>query len=49
MNTNFNFEFLADRQDVIPVVAKWYFEEWEHKVPGNSIEQTIDLQGLKVQ
>lgn len=37
-----NFEFLADRQDAIPIVARWYFEEWGHKVPGNSIEQTIE-------
>jgi GNAT superfamily N-acetyltransferase len=37
-----NFEFLVDRQDVIPIVAGWYFEEWGHKVPGNSIPQTIE-------
>lgn len=42
MSNNLNFEFLANRQDAIPIVAKWYFEEWGHKVPGNSIEQTID-------
>ncbi len=37
-----NFEFIADRQDAIPIVARWYFEEWGQNVPGNSIEQTID-------
>jgi GNAT superfamily N-acetyltransferase len=37
-----NFEFLADRRDAIPIVAKWYFEEWGYHVPGNSIEQTIN-------
>jgi GNAT superfamily N-acetyltransferase len=37
-----NFEFLVDRQDAIPIVAGWYFEEWGHKVPGNSILQTIE-------
>jgi hypothetical protein len=42
MSGNLNFEFLADRQDAIPVVAKWYFEEWGYNVPGNSIEQSID-------
>ncbi len=36
------FEFLADRQDAIPIVARWYFEEWGHKVSGNSIQQTIE-------
>jgi GNAT superfamily N-acetyltransferase len=37
-----NFEFIADRQDAIPMVARWYFEEWGKNVPGNSIEQTIE-------
>jgi GNAT superfamily N-acetyltransferase len=37
-----NFEFLVDRQDAIPIVAGWYFEEWGHKIPGNSIPQTIE-------
>ena len=36
------FEFLADRQDAIPIVAGWYFEEWGCNIPGNSLEQTID-------
>jgi GNAT superfamily N-acetyltransferase len=36
------FEFLADRKDTIPIVARWYFEEWGYNVPGNSIQQTID-------
>jgi GNAT superfamily N-acetyltransferase len=33
---------MADRQDAIPMVAKWYFEEWGKNVPGNSIKQTIE-------
>ena len=37
-----NFEFLVDRQDAIPIVAGWYFEEWGQKVPGNSIPKTIE-------
>ncbi|MDJ0696734.1 MAG: hypothetical protein QNJ49_16820 [Mastigocoleus sp. MO_167.B18] len=36
-----NFEFLADRTDAIPVVAKWYFDEWGYSVPGNSIQKTV--------
>lgn len=36
-----NFVFLADRQDAIPTVAQWYYEEWG-RVPGNSVEQTIE-------
>ena len=37
-----NFQFLADRQDAIPIVAGWYFEEWGYKIPDNSIQQTIE-------
>lgn len=33
---------MVDRQDAIPIIARWYFEEWGKNVPGNSIEQTID-------
>ncbi|WP_009631591.1 GNAT family N-acetyltransferase [Synechocystis sp. PCC 7509] len=36
-----NFVFLADRQDAISTVAQWYYELWG-KVPGNSVEQTIE-------
>ena len=42
------FEFLADRQDAIPIVAGWYFEEWGCNVPGNSVEQTIDRLNKKL-
>jgi GNAT superfamily N-acetyltransferase len=42
MSNNLKFELLADRQDAIPIVARWYFEEWGSYVPYNSIEQTID-------
>ncbi|MBW4556080.1 MAG: GNAT family N-acetyltransferase [Trichormus sp. ATA11-4-KO1] len=35
------FVFLADRQDAIPTVAQWYYEEWG-RVPDNSVEQTIE-------
>jgi GNAT superfamily N-acetyltransferase len=35
------FVFLADRQDAISTVAKWYYEEWG-KVPGNSVTKTIE-------
>jgi GNAT superfamily N-acetyltransferase len=39
---NLKFEFLVDRQSAIPIVANWYFAEWGHSVPGNSIAKTID-------
>ena len=43
-----NFELLADRQEAIPIVAKWYFEEWGRHIPGNSIEQTIERLNMKL-
>jgi len=36
------FTFLADRADAIPIISKWYFDEWGHLVPGDSIERTRD-------
>ncbi len=36
-----NFVFLADRPDAISTVAQWYYEQWG-RVPGNSVEQTIE-------
>jgi GNAT superfamily N-acetyltransferase len=43
-----NFDLLVDRQDAIPIVAKWYFEEWGYNVSGNSIQQTIDRLNRKL-
>ena len=34
------FTFLADRVDTIPIISKWYFDEWGHLVQGASIERT---------
>ena len=34
------FTFLADRVDAIPIISKWYFDEWGHLVQGASIERT---------
>ncbi|MCB9139113.1 MAG: GNAT family N-acetyltransferase [Caldilineaceae bacterium] len=30
-------QFLADRPEVTPVIAQWYFEEWGRKNPENSV------------
>lgn len=40
-NENLAFVFLADRQEAIPTVAQWYYEEWG-RVPDNSVEKTIE-------
>lgn len=34
-------QFLADRPEAVPTIARWYFDEWGHKEPGNSVEATI--------
>jgi len=36
------FTFLADHVVAIPIISKWYFEEWGHLVQGDSIERTRD-------
>jgi GNAT superfamily N-acetyltransferase len=33
-----NCVLLADRPDAVPVVARWYYEEWGRDVPDNSPE-----------
>ncbi len=35
-------EFLADHPQFIPVLAKWYFDEWGHAFAHNSVQKTID-------
>ena len=35
------FVNLADRRDMIPVVAKWYYDEWGIAQPDNSYEITL--------
>ncbi len=34
------FVFLADRVDAVPVLARWYYDEWGHLRPDNSLERT---------
>jgi len=39
------FQFLADRPDAIPVVARWYFDEWGHLSEGDSLERPCERLG----
>ena len=32
------FEYLADRPEAVPQVARWWFDEWGYLRPGDSIE-----------
>jgi len=36
------FAYLADRVDAVPVVARWYFDEWGDLRPGDSLSRTQD-------
>lgn len=36
-----SFVNLIDRQDMVPVVAKWYYDEWGKSQPDNSYEITL--------
>jgi len=38
--TRIQFQFLADRPDAVPMIARWYFDMWGHKSPDNSVEIT---------
>jgi GNAT superfamily N-acetyltransferase len=35
-----HFELLADRIEAVPIVARWYFDEWGHRVPDSTFEKT---------
>jgi GNAT superfamily N-acetyltransferase len=35
---NLTFEYLADRLEVVPQVARWWFDEWGYLRPDDSIE-----------
>lgn len=35
-------KLLADHEDAIPTIARWYYDEWGHKDANNSYEQTCE-------
>lgn len=36
------FEFLANNKQSIPILAKWYFDEWEYLQNENTFDKVID-------
>ena len=36
------FAFLADCVDAVPIISRWYFDEWGHLEPDHSIERAHD-------
>ncbi len=39
---NIAVDYLADHPDVIPVIARWLFDEWGHRSPDGSVERMAD-------
>ncbi len=39
---NIAVDYLADHPDVIPVIARWLFDEWGHRSPDGSVEGMVD-------
>jgi GNAT superfamily N-acetyltransferase len=35
---NVSIEYLADYPEFVLQIAIWYFDEWGHRIPGNSVE-----------
>lgn len=40
------FEYLVDRENLLPTVAEWYFEEWGYLDEGNTLDK--DMKKLQV-
>jgi GNAT superfamily N-acetyltransferase len=46
-NPKTEFFFLADQLDAIPLIAQWYFAQWGHRIPGDTLERSLErLQGF---
>lgn len=42
-----SFAYLADRLEAVPQIARWWFDEWGHTRPGDSVEAlTSRIYGL---
>jgi len=41
-DATFDLSLLADRQDAIPLIARWYFDQWGHLIQGETVERTVD-------
>lgn len=43
-----DLEYLADHSAFIPQIATWYFNEWGHKEPDNSVQRTCERLNVKL-
>ncbi|NNF95848.1 MAG: GNAT family N-acetyltransferase [Halobacteria archaeon] len=37
-----DLEFLANKENAIPLLARWYFEEWGHLEKGNTLDKVTE-------
>jgi len=37
-----DLSLLADRQDAIPLIARWYFDQWGDRIQDETLERSID-------
>jgi GNAT superfamily N-acetyltransferase len=35
------FDFLVNHQEAMPTIGRWYFDRWDHRVPGRTVEYSI--------
>lgn len=40
-NQEIHIEYLADRPELIPTLARWHYQEWAYLRPGDSVEARI--------
>ena len=40
--SSIDFAYLADRERAIPLVAKWYFEQWGHLIEDETLDRSTD-------
>ncbi len=40
--SSIDFAYLADRERAIPLVAKWYFEQWGHLIEDETLDRATD-------
>ena len=42
MTLDMEVRFLADIPEAVPLISKWYFDEWGHEEAGNSVERIAE-------
>ncbi len=43
-----DIHYLADHQDVVPILATWIYDEWSYMYPGMTLQDVINFMGKRV-